>query len=383
MSLPYDRYRALIENGTLKPDPAQEEAMRRLNAIAKALHNRSGSRLWWPFGKSSQETVRGLYLYGGVGRGKTLLMDIFFNNVKLKSKRRIHFHEFMIEAHSAIGAWRTLDEKARKRHANYHRQDGDDPIPPVARAIAKSARLLCFDEFQVSDIADAMILGRLFTGLFEQGVTVIATSNRHPSDLYKDGLNRQLFLPFIDLLTKQLDIFELQAERDYRLDRLSGTPVYYTPLNDEADQQMDTAWNIILAGGTPRTETLTVKGRKITISTACRGAARFTFDDLCARPLGSEDYIAIARRYSTIFIDRIPIMTPEMRNEARRFINLIDALYDHTVKLICSADAPPEKLYQNGDGAFEFERTASRLIEMQSLDYIAREHDARIVPASS
>ena len=244
-------------------------------------------------------------------------------------------------------------------------------MPLVSYDIAREALLFCFDEFHINDIADAMVLGRLFTGLFDRGVVVVATSNRPPDDLYKDGLNRQLFLPFIDMLKTRLDIFELQASQDYRLAKLKQAPVYYQPLGREADNAMDAAWKNIISGARPEKEVLTVKGRKLIVPAAARGAARFDFADLCKKPLGASDYIAIVRRYDALFIDRIPKMSPEMRNEAARFITLIDTIYDARVKLVCSADGEPYDLYPSGHGAFEFERTASRLIEMRSADYLA------------
>ena len=369
---PLPRYRELVETGALAPDAAQEDAAQRLQALSAALSGRAAPFAWL---RKPRAAAKGVYLWGAVGRGKSLLMDIFFNNTDIAPKRRAHFHEFMAETHERIARWRALDEKSKRRHAKAGRASLDDPMPPVAADIAAGARLLCFDEFQVSDIADAMILGRLFEALFAEGVTVVATSNRHPDDLYKDGLNRQLFLPFIAMLKERLDVIELDAARDYRLDRLSGAPVYYSPLGAEAASAMDKAWNAMIAGAQEHAETLRVKGRDVVAPRCARGLARFSFADLCEAPLGASDYLAIVRRYGAIFIDRIPVMGPERRNEARRFVTLIDAIYESRTKLVCSAAAPPDALYPEGDGAFEFRRAASRLAEMQTADYLGAEHE--------
>ncbi len=370
---PLQRYRALVEQGALDADPAQEAAAARLQDLHDALTG-NGSL----FGKlfNGKREPRGVYLWGGVGRGKSLLMDLFFNNTPFAPKRRAHFHEFMADIHERIAAFRALDERERRKRNGLNKKAPDDPIAPVAHDIARAAKLLCFDEFQVADIADASILGRLFEALFAEGVIVVATSNRRPDDLYKDGLNRQRFLPFIDLLKSKLDILELEAARDYRLARLSGAPVYYAPLGPQADAAMDAAWSRMICGAHEREERVEVKGRILTVSRAARGAARFSFDELCARPLGAADYIALNRRYGTLFLDRIPVMDPAMRNEAKRFVTLIDAIYEARTKLVCSADAEPDGLYPDGDGAFEFARTASRLMEMRSAGYLGAEHVA-------
>ncbi|NOX94351.1 MAG: cell division protein ZapE [Alphaproteobacteria bacterium] len=365
---PRPRYNALVKKGALDIDPAQDEAVDRLQAIHLSLMEYgNGRRLLG----QRKPMPQGLYLWGEVGRGKTLLMDLFFNNTSYALKRRVHFHEFMAETHERIAAWRAADDGEKRRHKAYSRKAPDDPITPVAYDIAREARLLCFDEFQINDIADAMILGRLFSALFDFGVVAVATSNRAPDELYKDGLNRQLFLPFIDLLKLRLDVFELRAEKDYRLAKLENAPVYYQPLGPAADAAMAKAWERMICDAHEQQETLQVKGRTLVIPRAARGAARFTFNDLCAKPLGASDYLAIIRRYGAIFIDHIPIMGADMRNEAKRFVALIDTIYDSRTKMICSADGEPHELYRVGDGAFEFERTASRLMEMRSTDYLS------------
>jgi len=366
---PRERYDALIGKGALECDPAQDEAVDRLQDLHDAVRHYCRKRR--PLFGRPPKPPRGVYLWGAVGRGKTLLMDLFCDSIDIADKRRVHFHEFMADIHERIAAWRGADRKQRRRHPAYDRKAPDDPMPPVARDIAREAVLLCFDEFQVSDIADAMILGRLFKALFEDGVVVIATSNQPPDDLYKDGLNRQLFLPFIALLQSKLDIFELQSARDYRLAKLEDAPVYYQPLGPAADKAMDAAWAIMIAGAKERRETLRVKGRNLAAPRAARGAARFEFDDLCAKPLGANDYLAILRRYGALYIDHIPIMGPDMRNEAKRFVTLIDAIYDTRTKLVCSADGEPHELYAARDGALAFERAASRLMEMRSQAYLA------------
>lgn len=372
MQGPLHRYLELVADGTLTPDPAQRAAAEHLHALSATLAaNRRGAfRLF----RKNPIPPRGIYLWGGVGRGKSLLMDVFYNNTAVERKRRVHFHEFMAETHERIAAWRGADERTRRRHSGASPKSIDDPIPPVAADIAEGATLLCFDEFQVTDIADAMLLGRLFEALFAKGVVIVATSNRHPDDLYKDGLNRQLFLPFIALLKDRLDVLLLDAERDYRLDRLTGAPVFYWPLGPEADAAMGRAWTAMIAGSREKSETLSIKGREVVAPRTARGLARFTFDGLCRAAYGAGDYLAIARRYGTVFIDRIPAMTPEDRNEAARFCLLIDALYETRTKLVCSAAATPDNLYVEGHGAFEFQRTASRLAEMQAEAYLAAEH---------
>jgi cell division protein ZapE len=353
-----ESYRSAVAHGELKTDTAQERAVAKLAVLARALKSyRPGRRLFF----GAARPPRGLYLWGDVGRGKSLLMDLFFAAAEIAPKRRIHFNEFMVETHARI-------------HEERQKAGTADPIAPVAREIADGATLLCFDEFQVTDIADAMILGRLFEQLFARGVVIVATSNTPPDRLYEGGLNRQLFLPFIADFTARLDIVELDGEVDYRLHRISGLAVYLTPLGPKADAAINAAWLKLTdrTGGAPMN--LTVLGRSVRVPRAARGVARFAFDDLCRQPLAGADYLAIAHAFHTVLIDHIPRLGPEQRNEARRFVLLIDTLYDEGVKLICSAAAAPEALYTNGDGAEAFRRTASRLHEMQSEDYLKRGH---------
>jgi cell division protein ZapE len=350
------QYRKAVASGTLKPDAAQEKAAAKLQALSTALKSWRPGRRW--FG-GVRMPPRGLYLWGDVGRGKSMLMDLFFAATSARTKRRIHFNAFMVETHARIHA-----ERESGRHA--------DPIAPVARRISEEASLLCFDEFQVSDVADAMILGRLFEQLFERGVVIVATSNTSPQRLYEGGLNRQLFLPFIGMIKAKLDVLELDGGVDYRRQLMSELNVYLTPLGPATDAAMDKAWRRLTgqAGGSPMT--LTVLGRALHVSCAAGGVARFTFEALCLQPLAAADYLAIAREFHTIMIDRIPRMTPGMRDAARRFVVLIDTLYDERVKLICSAEVRAEHLYVEGDGADAFQRTVSRLIEMQSREYLDR-----------
>lgn len=368
-------YRERVHSGRLTADPAQEFAIEKLQALEDALKSYGRARqnrvLQW-FGREPAPPPRGLYLWGHVGRGKSMLMDLFFETAPIARKRRVHFLQFMLETHEAIHAWRQANKRGEISRAD--KTNGDDPIAPVARAIAGKVRLLCFDEFQVSDVADAMILGRLFTALFEHGVVVVLTSNRAPDTLYEGGLNRQLFVPFIELLKERLEVVHLVSPTDYRLARLSGHPVYHSPLGPRADREMDAAW--LRLTDTPRGKPmkLEVQGRKLQVPQAAHGVARFSFADLCEAAVGGPDYLQIAWTFHTVLLDHIPRMERAQRNEAKRFVTLIDALYDNRVKLICSADGPPDSLYPAGDGSFEFARTVSRLMEMQSAEYLALGH---------
>jgi len=369
-----ERYRTLLAEGRIEADSAQAELADRLDALATRLEGYRLARRPGAFGRwigvKPSEPPRGLYVFGEVGRGKTFLMDLFFESAEVAPKRRAHFHAFMADVHARIHAWR----QKRKRGEVV----GDDPIAPVAAALAAESALLCFDEFSVRDIADAMILARLFGALFGLGVVVVATSNVAPVNLYKDGLNRALFLPFLGLLAERMEVAELGARTDYRLQKLGRAPVYYCPDDEAADAAMDAAFTRLTGRprGTPRD--LPLLGRVLVVPQAVGGVARFGFDALCRRPLGAPDYLALAREYHTIFVDHMPVLVEAERNAAKRFITLIDALYDMSVKLVASAAAEPEALYggQNGAEAFEFARTASRLIEMRSLDYLAAPHGA-------
>jgi len=370
----FGRYSALLAEGRIEADPAQADLARTLDALADRLDGYRPARAQgalgrWFAGKPS-EPPRGLYIHGAVGRGKTFLMDMFFEDVRVAPKRRAHFHAFMADVHARIHAWR----QARKRGA----VEGDDPIAPVAAMLAEGASLICFDEFSVRDIADAMILARLFRALFAAGVVVVATSNVAPGDLYKDGLNRALFLPFLDLLRERMEVVELTARLDYRLQKLRRAPVYYCPDDAAAEAAMDAAFLRLtgLTSAPPRQ--LALLGRTLDVQQATDRVARFDFDALCRRPLGAADFLALAEEFHTLFVDHIPVLAARERDAAKRFIILVDALYDRKVKLIASAAAEPEALYPAGDGAeaFEFARTASRLIEMRSLDYLAAPHGA-------
>jgi len=372
MSSIAESYRALVSDRGFEFDPAQAELADRLDALSAALKGYRAEPRPGAFarfmGLKVAEPPRGLYVHGPVGRGKTMLMDMFFDAAQAPLKRRAHFHAFMADVHARLHQWR----QALKRGE----VTGDDPIAPVAAELAREASLLCFDEFSVRDIADAMILGRLFTGLFAAGVVVVATSNVAPDDLYQDGLNRALFLPFIALLKERLDVVELAARADYRLEKLKRAPVYYTPLSPKADAALDAAFLALTGHERGAPTKIGLLGRELDVPQAIDGVARFDFDELCRRPLGPADYLKLAQRFHTIVLDRIPRLSESERNEAKRFVILIDALYDMRVKLIASAAGEPEMLYARTDGAeaFEFARAASRLYEMRSADYLALPH---------
>jgi cell division protein ZapE len=299
-----------------------------------------------------------------------MLMDLFFDGANLAKKRRTHFHVFMAEVHRLVGEWRDGDAAARK--ARFGTNKGDDPIRPVADLIARDARLLCFDELQVVDIADAMILGRLFEALFERGVVLVATSNRAPEDLYRDGINRQLFLPFIDMIRRRCDVVSIAGPRDFRLDRLKGARVWFSPATPANAAAFDALWREMTSVTREIGARLEVLGRHLDFPRAAGGMLRASFHDLCAQPLGPQDYLAIAERFPTVFLEGLPRLSAAQRNEARRFVTLVDALYEAETKLVVLAEAEPDQLYVEGDGAFEFARTASRLQEMRSADYVER-----------
>ncbi|MEM7730963.1 MAG: cell division protein ZapE [Pseudomonadota bacterium] len=364
-----------VAQGALSDDPVQARAAEALDAVnARLADYDPDSGLFGLFGKDP--TPKGLYLWGGVGRGKSMLMDVFFRFAPLEQKRRVHFHAFMIDVHARIRDWRRLDRAGRRASPHHKRGDGDDPIPPVARSIAAEATLLCFDEFQVNDITNASILSRLFAALWDEGVVVVATSNRPPRDLYKNGLNRALFVPFIEMMPDHLVIFDFDGETDHRLRALTAAPVYHTPLGPDTDAAMDAIWTRITGDAKMRPTQLNVQGRTLTLDRTGSGAARATFDELCDRALGAGDYLVLAETFHTLMLDGVPVMGREMRNQAKRFVALVDALYETRTKLIVSAETEPSELYISGDGSFEFERTASRLIEMRSESYLA---EARVV----
>ncbi len=381
MSTVSERYKALVQSGAIEADSAQKAVVARLDRLAAALSERAlaskGRALGWLFGKRAPaEPLRGLYIWGSVGRGKTMLMDLFFEAAPVSPKRRVHFHAFMTDVHARVHAYRQRVKRGEVREP--------DPIGPVAKALSEEAVLLCFDEFTVTDIADAMILGRLFTALFAEGVTVVATSNVEPSRLYEGGLNRALFLPFLALLGQRMDILQLDARTDYRLEKLEGAEVWHVPNDAAAKAALDQAFRRLTGGMKLAPVRLAVQGRHLDVPQAAQGVARLTFEELCARPLGPADYLALAEKFHTLVVEDIPVMGFEKRNEAKRFITLIDALYDRNVKLVATAEAQPDHLYVAEDGreAFEFARTASRLTEMRSQDYLAAPHGRRDSRAS-
>ena len=368
----HERYEALVASGAIERDPAQGRLVRALDRLIQDLQRRKRasktSALGWLFKRRDEpEQTRGLYIWGSVGRGKTMLMDLF-HEAAPEPKRRVHFHGFLADAHERIHAYRQALKAGTVK--------GDDPIGPVADQLADEATLLCFDEFTVTDIADAMILGRLFNHLFRRGVTVVATSNVEPDRLYEGGLNRALFLPFIATLKERVEVLRLDSRTDFRLEKLGGAAVYHVPADASARAALDAAFKGLTGTAKGRPATVTVHGRDVAIPEAAGGVARFGFDDLCRQPLGASDYLALARAYHTVILDGIPVMREAERNEAKRFITLIDTFYDRHVKLVASAEAEAQDLYkaETGREAFEFDRTVSRLIEMRSREYLALPH---------
>mgnify|MGYP001764877838 CR=1 FL=1 len=367
MSAILERYDALVAAGELRPDPEQRAAAQRLGDLQRALETPPRTGLLGRLTGKKPERARGLYLWGGVGRGKSMLMDLFHDNLAIAEKRRVHFHAFMLDVHQRMRAWRE--------------KDPGDPIPKVARDLAQDIRCLAFDEMVVNNSADAMIMSRLFTALIrDEGVAVVTTSNRAPSDLYKDGLNREHFLPFIALIERDLDVLPLNGPVDYRLERLAGIDTWHTPLGDAATAQVREAFFRLTdyppedSAHVPSADLDLGGGRRLHVPKSLKGVAVFSFRKLCGEARGAADYLAVAQTYHTVILVGIPQMGPESRNEAARFVTLIDALYENKVKLFATAAAEPEELYASGDGRFEFERTVSRLKEMQSHDYLAAGH---------
>jgi cell division protein ZapE len=373
------RYGELVERGEIAADADQARAVAELARLERALadYRPAGRGRRGLFGRRAAppDPPAGIYLHGGVGRGKSMLMDLFHGGIDVEKKRRVHFHDFMLDVHAR------LHERRRS-----HPREGE-PLVPLAESLAAEAWLLCFDEFHVTNIADAMILGRLFDALFARGVVVVATSNWPPDRLYEGGLQRNLFVPFIERLKQRVTVVPLEGQRDYRLDRLRELRVYWHPLDAAARDGLENLFATMTDGNPGEEETLHVGMRHLPIPRASHGVAWFDFADLCERALGAADYLALTERYHTVIVEGVPMLTPDKRNEARRFMTLVDALYERGTHLVVAAEAPPEALYPEGDGAFEFERTASRLNEMQSKDWVDRareraEHAGPMDPAA-
>ena len=376
-----DEYETQIASGAIEPDAAQAEVAEAYAALEERLANYNPGRKQGLLarlfsGGEKEEAPRGLYVHGEVGRGKTMLMDLFFQYSTVEQKRRAHFHEFMAEVHERIYDYRQSIARGEIADA--------DVIALTANAIFEESWLLCFDEFHVTDIADAMILGRLFAKLFDLGTVVVATSNVAPDDLYKGGLNRALFLPFIKHITDHMDVLRLDARTDFRLEKLQGVPMWLTPADADAKAALDRAWSKMTGSAKCKSRDISIKGRILHVQCSAHGVARFSFSDLCEKPLGASDYLRLAHDYHTILVDHIPVMDFSQRNAAKRFITLIDALYDNAVKLMASADANPISLYlaHEGNEANEFKRTSSRLIEMSSESYLALPHGRKDSTAS-
>lgn len=365
MGGPLHTYRARVADGTITSDPGQAMALEKLQLLWNRLGERKAnpapkSRGLFGFGKKAEPEpqLNGIYLYGGVGIGKSMMMDLFHADAPVQKKRRVHFHDFMQSIHAEL---RTERAKGTP-----------DPLGPIAARIAAEARLLCFDEMQVTDIADAMILGRLFQGLFEAGVVVVATSNRHPTDLYKNGLNRHLFVPFIEMIERRLDVLHVSGPPDYRKIDADRGGVYFAPENDANRRAFDDLWRSFCGTAVPFPAMLNLQGRFVELPLATKTAVRAGFLDLCAKPLGAGDYLLLAKTYPTVFLEGVPILTPEKKDQAKRFVTLVDALYEAHARVVMLAAAEPEALYPTGDGSFEFERTASRLMEMRTERYLEK-----------
>ena len=396
---PRIEYQALMEAGELKPDIDQANAINALERLYEELNHYSRSNVrksnWFSRLLSRADGTlnipRGIYLFGGVGRGKSMLMDLFYETALLSAKRRMHFQEFMLDIHARLKAWHGLSTQRRKLALNGITRDRkidlDDPMPAIAHQIASTTTLLCFDELQITDIADAMVVTRLFQELFDQGVVVVSTSNRAPDELYKNGLNRHRFIPFIDRIKERMEIIPLNGPTDYRYDRLKGVETYFHPVNDVTTAALSAIFfrltdrNIEDRDKVPSGE-LIIQGRKLFVPKSARGVAVFSFKRLCANPLGTADYLAVAKAYHTVIMVAIPQFTHENANQATRFMHFIDALYEYNVKFLCSAAAPPQQLYRSGNIGFEFERVVSRLMEMQSEDYLIRGH-GKLIPKSA
>ncbi|MBI1301731.1 MAG: cell division protein ZapE [Alphaproteobacteria bacterium] len=365
---PLSQYNSLVKDGTLKADPVQKKAVQELERLYEEVTSQKESLVSSFFKRLKGEggnNIKGVYLFGGVGRGKSMLMDLFFDTLPDDiKKRRVHFHEFMIEVHDYIHS-RSMDESMGSGGKGMVEQ----ALPSLADLIIRKSSILCFDEFHVTDITDAMILGRLFKILFEHGLIVVATSNWGPDDLYKDGLQRDRFLTFIELLKTKVNAVHLDSPHDYRTQTIKVEGTYFTPLNAVTEHELDNIFAKITKQAKLEKRTLRVKGRDIVTNRSAHGVARFTFSELCERPHGAEDYIEIANVFHTVFLEKIPTLGYDRRNEAKRFMNLIDALYEARTRVIISAETSPGRLYRGHDHAYEFERTVSRLLEMQSDSY--------------
>ena len=373
----------MLEDGELRPDSHQQKIVEMLQKLHDDLVGyeekitKNNGFLKRVFTRKNRENFpKGLYVHGDVGRGKSMIMDLFYEAAPVRSRRRVHFHAFMLEIHQAMHDWRYMDGPTRLA---LHGTDMDDPILPLARKIAGESLLLCFDEFQVSDVTDAMILGRLFSNLFDLGVVMVLTSNRPPDDLYSGGLNRALFLPSIDMIKEKLSVVSLSGPIDYRMERMKGVKTYYHPLGEEATKSLSKAfWRLTDHEVADRSKVgpqeLQVQGRTVHVPVADKGVAVFSFKKLCGAALGPADFLAIAWQYHTVIMVGIPRLGAEHRNEAKRFVTFIDVLYENNVKFLCCAEVPPHDLYPHGHGHFEFQRTVSRLMEMQSQQYLAKGH---------